>query len=138
MSFEPWKEKSFLIRFEHIMEIDDDIQQSLPVSFNVSHIFPGNFTFTEVTLGANQWIENMSRFHFKQEGVPRRTAEEIKETQMERQINNSLIITLNPMEIRTYIMSPIVDTSHGTRIQTTFGIIIIISIATSCLTNRMI
>lgn len=131
MSFEPWKENSFLIRFEHIMEKNEDPQQSLPVSFNLSHIFPGEFTFSEVTLGANQWIEDMNRLHFKHEGAAQQTYEKLmNKAQMVRQIDNrEVIVIMNPMEIRTFIMSPIVDaTGGGTKSQTAIGFIIIISI----------
>lgn len=134
MSFEPWKEKSFLIRFEHIMEKDEDLQQSLPVSFNVSQIFPGHFTFAEVSLGANQWIGDMSRLHFKQEGSARQTIDEVTEKQVERQDDSSqLIVTMNPMEIRTFIMSPIVDSGSGTKSPTVVAIIVFISVLINCL-----
>lgn len=138
MSFEPWKDKSFLIRFEHIMEIDEDTQQSLPVSFNVSHIFPGNFTFREVSLGANQWIENVKRFHFKEEGSVKVADKQVNNEPMQRQTNDpQLIITMNPMEIRTFIMSPIADISSGTKSQTTFGFIIIL-VLLNCLIATII
>ncbi|KAJ6646748.1 Lysosomal alpha-mannosidase [Pseudolycoriella hygida] len=135
MSFEPWKDKSFLIRFEHIMERDDDPLHSLSVSFNVSHIFPGNFTFTEVSLGANQWIEDVSRLRFKHEGSVRSTDKKVKEQQMDRQTDSSeLVITLNPMEIRTFIMSPI--QSSGGRTNSLMTIVAVISLLIIYLQNK--
>lgn len=121
------------------MEIDEDPQQSSPVSFNVSHIFPGNFTFSEVSLGANQWIENMSRLHFKQEGsVDKQTDESVKEKRMERQIDSSqYVITMSPMEIRTFVMSPIVDSGSGTKSQIAVGIMVVISLLLNCLAIKL-
>lgn len=116
------------------MEKDEDPQQSLPVSFNISHIFPGSFTFSEVSLGANQWIENMSRLHFKQEGSVRRTDENIKGVRMERQVDGSpYVITMNPMEIRTFVMTPIVDSGSGAKSQIALGIVVVISLLLNCL-----
>lgn len=138
MSFEPWKEKSFLIRFEHIMDKDEDPQQlSLPVSFNVSYIFPGNFTFAEVSLGANQFIENVSRLRFRREGTVRRTEGKIMEKQAERQVDGAeLIITMNPMEIRTFIMSPMVESrGSGTKSQVAVGIVVSIFVSINFLIN---
>lgn len=128
MSYEPWKDKSFLIRFEHLMERDEDPQLALPVSFNVSHIFPGKFTFSEVSLGANYWIEDMTRLHFKREGSVRRTVDTLNEKEMGRQIDGSqLIVTMNPMDIRTFIMSPVIDSGSGTKSQIAIGIFVLIS-----------
>lgn len=141
MSFEPWKENSFLIRFEHIMERDEDPTLSLPVSFNVSHIFPGHFTFAEVSLGANQWIENMSRLHFKQEQGSVRKDENVNvkhRTERQQSDGSQFIVTMNPMEIRTFIMSPIVESgaSDGTKSQISIGIVALISVLISCIVGR--
>lgn len=108
MTYEPWKKTDYLIRFEHIMDKTDDPQLSLPYSFNISEIFPGNFEFTEMNLAANQRIEDVNRLHFKQEGgqrsingvdaVPSKTARALSGAE--------IMITINPMQIITFIMSP--------------------------------
>lgn len=128
MAFEPWKDNSFLIRFEHIMEIDDDPQLSLPVSFNVSHIFPGSFTIAEVSLGANQWIENVTRLRFKHEGSVRpMTDDKLNGKQTERQTDGSeFVITINPMEIRTFVMTPI--NGSGTKCGISVGFVVLMSV----------
>lgn len=108
MTYEPWKKDEYLVRFEHIMDKTDDPLLSLPQTFNISEIFPGDFQFTEMNLAANQRIEDMNRLHFKQEGgqrsigdvdsVPSKTAKALSGAE--------LAITVNPMQIRTFIMSP--------------------------------
>lgn len=102
MSYEPWNENSFLVRFEHILENDEDVELSKPVTFTLSQVFPGNFEFAEVTLAANQWIEDFQRRHFREEGSQARDVN-FKD---KLQAKLSDLITLNPMEIRTFIMSP--------------------------------
>lgn len=137
MSYEPWKDQSFLIRFEHIMELDDDQQQSLPVSFNVSHIFPGPFQFAEVSLGANQWIENLSRLRFKHEGSVWPTNDDLRVKRAERQTDDAqFIITMNPMEIRTFVMSPMVESGSGTKSLAAVAIAVLMSVLINCLVNK--
>lgn len=116
MTYEPWKNDEYLIRFEHIMDKTDDPQLSLPYNFNISEIFAGDFQFTEMNLAANQRIEDVNRLHFRQEGsqisigdvdsVPSKTVKALSDTE--------LVITLNPMQIKTFIMSPIVATTSST------------------------
>lgn len=103
MTFEPWKDGSFLIRFEHILEKDEDPLLSAPTRFNLSDVFPGyDIDLREVTLSANQWKEDYQRLHFRQESsdfldhvLTEKQRLEAAETE----------ITLNPMEIKTFIMS---------------------------------
>lgn len=106
MTYEPWKKDEYLVRFEHIMDKNDDPTLSNPYTFNISRVFPGDFQFTEMNLAANQRIEEVNRLHFRQEGA-QATSETLK---LEKALSVSeLEITLNPMQIRTFIMSP----SHG-------------------------
>lgn len=131
MAYEPWKDNSFLIRFEHILEIDEDPQLSLPVSFNISHIFPGSFTLAEVSLGANQWIDDVTRLRFKHVGSVQRTVEsKSNRKQMERQTDGSqFIVTLNPMEIRTFVMTPIGNSANsGIKSGIAVGLVVLVSV----------
>lgn len=106
MTMEPWHSDSFLVRFEHIMDKNDDPEMSKPVTFNLAQVFPGDFEFTEVTLGANQNIEDLSRLQFKTEGAPAVDVAALQQKQAERaQALADLTVTMNPMEIRTFIMS---------------------------------
>lgn len=123
MTFEPWNDSSFLVRFEHILEKNEDPELSKPVSFNLTHVLPGNFVFSEVVLSANQWIEDMDRLHFKKEGgeskveTPKTKATEIRKFVTE--------ITLKPMEFKTFIMSPPYDIDGGAKSQIISRILII-------------
>lgn len=104
MSFEPWKDGSLLIRFEHILEKDEDPELSKPIRFNLYDIFPGNeIEVKEVILSANQWVEDFQRLHFKEE-----TSEffdELENNTAKVAVLEDLEISLNPMEIKTFIMT---------------------------------
>lgn len=106
MTFEPWIDGQFLIRFEHILEKDEDSELSKPIRFNLLDVFPGMvIELREVILSANQFIEDSQRLHFKQE-----TSEFLDEMeQMEEKTETEkdvpeIEISLNPMEIKTFVM----------------------------------
>ena len=116
LTFEPWNKDSFLIRFEHILEKNEDPQLSQPVKFNLTRIFPGDYEFTEVTLAANQWFEKKAdRLKFNYKGAKSVDHDEPKQPQTQRFLED-LEITLRPMEIRTFVMGP-PPTSHGFKLQ---------------------
>lgn len=103
MTFEPWKESSLLIRFEHILEKGEDPVLSAPVRFDLQDVFPGfEVDMREVSLSANQWAEDLKRLHFSQE-----TASDFLDTEtLSKALPlNGTEITLNPMEIRSFIIS---------------------------------
>lgn len=105
MTYEPWAEGSSLIRFEYTLEKNEDPELSQPVTFDLSRVFPGAFKFAELNLAANQWIGDVNRLQFKKaDGEKPAEAETVGET-----ILANLEITLGPMQIRTFIMSPIVE-----------------------------
>lgn len=73
LTFEPWKDNSVLVRFEHILEREEDpAAYSKPVTFNLRDAFAGLHIaeVRETTLAANQWIEEAVRFNFKEETIP--------------------------------------------------------------------
>lgn len=109
MSFEPWKnDDEFLIRFEHLLDKYDDPELSKPVEFDLKDVFPGDFHYAEVSLAGNQWIENSKRLRFRQSGLPS-SGDEVSFPKLE-----STSITLEPMQIRTFIMmSPNLAQNHG-------------------------
>lgn len=103
MTFEPWKDGTFLIRFEHLLEKDEDPELSKTVHFNLADVFPGNeIELKEVTLSANQWIDELKRLHFKAEGDSV-FLDEINESGL-REVPD-LEILLDPMQIRTFVMT---------------------------------
>ncbi|XP_048525102.1 lysosomal alpha-mannosidase, partial [Dendroctonus ponderosae] len=101
LTLEPWSEASYLLRVEHIFEVDEDPVLSQPTTVELQNLFA---TFTikslrETTLGGNQWLEDNERMIFKSlyqsDGLNSRpVAEELGE----------FAVTLNPMEIRTFII----------------------------------
>lgn len=97
------------------MDKTDDAQLSLPYSFNISEIFPGDFQFTEMNLAANQRIEDVNRLHFRQEGGQRsiKDADSGSSKTIRALTDTELVITLNPMQIKTFIMSPTVATTSS-------------------------
>lgn len=127
MTYEPWNENSFLLRFEHLLEAGEDPEFSKTVTFNLSQLFPGDFDFAEVNLAANQWIEDVKRLHFQQEGASlSQTADEMT-TQVGGKALENVVLTLKPMEIRSFIMS--LKKNHGIRSQTVFKLFPIIVLA---------
>lgn len=127
MTLEPWKDESYLIRFEHILEKNEDPQLSQPVKFNLTRVFPGDFEFTEVTLAANQWFEKKAdRLKFNSQGA-KSNKNDLKKVQTHRFLKD-LEITLNPMEIRTFVMSPL--SSFGAKSQTFLKFLPLISFVT--------
>ncbi|KAG5675727.1 hypothetical protein PVAND_005607 [Polypedilum vanderplanki] len=104
MTFEPWKDGTFLIRFEHLLEKGEDPELSKTVRFNLADIFPGNeIELKEVTLSANQWIEELNRLHFKAEVGDFR--DEINTSDIGFKDIVDLEISLDPMQIRTFVMT---------------------------------
>ncbi|CRK93801.1 CLUMA_CG007329, isoform A [Clunio marinus] len=105
MTFEPWKDDSFLLRFEHILEANEDPELSNSTRFNLSDCFPGYvIELKQVTLSANQWIEDYQRLHFNSESsnFPN---DEIQNNIMKVEDLSDSEIMLNPMEIKTFIMT---------------------------------
>lgn len=104
LTFEPWKQPStYLVRFEHIFEKNEDSLYSAPIAFNLQDVF-SKFSISsvrETTLGANQWKEDLSRLKFYADPVPipEHTTEPIK-----ARSTDDMVIALNPMEIRTFVI----------------------------------
>uniref|UniRef100_A0A1Q3FMY3 Alpha-mannosidase n=2 Tax=Culex tarsalis TaxID=7177 RepID=A0A1Q3FMY3_CULTA len=67
MTFEPWKDNSILVRFEHLLEKGEDQLYSKPVRFNLQDIFRSLSieAVRETTLAGNQWKDDNKRFKFK-------------------------------------------------------------------------
>lgn len=105
MTLEPWKDNTFLVRFEHIMEKDEDPTLSLPVTFNLTEVFGLKYDFSETNLAGNQWIDDMDRLQFKKVGGSLKTLKEVKTPASKLQkVLSSDVITLKPMQIRTFVM----------------------------------
>lgn len=99
LTCEPLTTNSILIRFEHILEKNEDTFHSRPVSFNIRNIF-SIFDLTsirETTLAANQWLNESQRLSFSAESDANEINTEPKA------INDGFEISLQPMEIRTFV-----------------------------------
>lgn len=75
MTLEPWKENSILVRFEHILEANEDCEYSKPATFNIKDVFH-NFDISEIretTLSANQWKDEATRMKFRNDDRQRST-----------------------------------------------------------------
>ncbi|KAJ6645895.1 Lysosomal alpha-mannosidase, partial [Pseudolycoriella hygida] len=116
MTLEPWKENSILIRFEHILEANEDPEYSKPAKFHLKDVFH-NFDISEIretTLAANQWKNEATRMRFRYEDVE--DFEEVTQiTALNKDESNERVtrdlgvdgwnIVLQPMEIRTFIIT---------------------------------
>lgn len=97
LTFEPWKEKSILIRFEHILSKDEDAEYSKNVTFNFEDVFRnlGVASIRETTLAANQWLSDAVRMQFISEtqsnGLQSSINEIAREQRAEHQMSNSEI-----------------------------------------------
>lgn len=137
MTLEPWKENSILVRFEHILEANEDPEYSKPAKFNLKDIFH-NFDISEIretTLSANQWKDEATRMKFRNDDEassdtpanlnPSSGASEESEDldkimvllkdeeksvprynrNRSRDVDTSKNIILQPMQIRTFIIT---------------------------------
>ncbi|XP_065090817.1 lysosomal alpha-mannosidase-like isoform X2 [Ochlerotatus camptorhynchus] len=129
MTFEPWKENSLLVRFEHLLEKEEDPMYSKPVRFNLQDIFR-SFSIEEIretTLAGNQWKEDNKRFQFKPdpaylkhinraeivnplqsvngtETATKKAAAAMASENLKNVSNEGYEIVLGPMQIRTFVM----------------------------------
>lgn len=114
LTLEPWKQNAILVRFEHIFAKDEDPKYSQPVSFDFEDVFRGInvASLRETTLSANQWLNEANRLQFKAETVADESnvipvSEEYSESNELEEENDDYTnfkITLNPMEIRTFVV----------------------------------
>ncbi|XP_031630105.1 lysosomal alpha-mannosidase-like [Contarinia nasturtii] len=105
LTFEPWTSNSVLIRFEHILAKDEDSQYSEAVTFNFQDVFQSLDvkSIRETTLSANQWLNEVKRLHFKANDENSNEVNLSMET-FTSEASNDFQITLNAMEIRTFIV----------------------------------
>uniref|UniRef100_A0A1I8QD07 Alpha-mannosidase n=1 Tax=Stomoxys calcitrans TaxID=35570 RepID=A0A1I8QD07_STOCA len=66
LTFEPWHDQEILVRFEHILEKDEDPEFSKFVQFNVKEVFAGFAIgdIRETTLDGNAWLDENRRMEF--------------------------------------------------------------------------
>lgn len=101
LTFEPWKSDSILIRFEHILAVNEDKQYSQNVTFNLSDVFRSlNIVdVRETTLAGNQWLNEAKRFKFTATKDDLNQVSESSETTEETEARNNTITKKNKRSI---------------------------------------
>ncbi|XP_055376537.1 lysosomal alpha-mannosidase-like isoform X1 [Condylostylus longicornis] len=81
LTFEPWHENEILVRFEHIMESDDDPIYSKPVTFNIKDVFRylNVKDIKEMTLDGNMLVSQKSRLKFKEDQPKKSSKQNIED-----------------------------------------------------------
>ena len=101
LTLEEWKNDSILLRLEHFFQKNEDINLSKPVTVNLKNLFKQFIieNAVEMTLGANEKLSQAERLLFKTIGSPK------GKIKFNSGLNNqTLQVTLNPMEIKTLII----------------------------------
>ncbi|XP_014218055.1 lysosomal alpha-mannosidase isoform X2 [Copidosoma floridanum] len=101
LTLEPWKDGEVLLRLEHIFEKDETRAYSIPAQVDLKNIFSG-FTVQsvqETTLGANKWAKDKKRLDWQLE------VDDVVDNEVtENTLDASYVVTLKPMEIRTFVV----------------------------------
>lgn len=117
MTMEPWKENSYLLRFEHLLEKNEDRNYSKPATFDLLDVFGKLFdieSVRETNLSGNLWLEEVKRFKFRAyddvggSGEDKRTpimGSSAASNKLPGDDSLKYSITLNPMQIRTFVIS---------------------------------
>ncbi len=97
---------SIIIRIEHFYEKIEDAQYSEPVSYDLYDLLNGDVlcedAIVELSLGANISIDNMDeRLKWNSEDQ----IEPLFSRSFTKKTNTSYVITLNPMQIKTFFVS---------------------------------
>lgn len=129
MTLEPWRENSYLVRFEHLLEKDEDAKYSQQVTFDLIDVFGKLFdieSVVETNLAANQFLADVKRFKFTAKSDAEEQEDVHSRTVRQNQINLVLSepigaaaedellkdddslkysVSLSPMQIRTFVIN---------------------------------
>ncbi|ESO84761.1 hypothetical protein LOTGIDRAFT_207233 [Lottia gigantea] len=100
----PSQDQPFLLRLEHMFEVDEDVDLSKPVNVTLQDLFT---TFeitsaTELTLGANLPLNQLERLKWMSEDSKTTPINESRIKYEPLKLGDDLTVTLNPMQIRTF------------------------------------
>lgn len=107
MTMEPWRDNRYLLRFEHLLEKTEDDKYSKPATFDLLDLFGELFDIVsvrETNLSANQWLSAVKRLKFRSLGNETLAAEGHRSLGPDDSLRQ-YPITLNPMQIRTFVIS---------------------------------
>lgn len=104
LTMEPWKRGTKLLRFEHFFEFDDDPVLSKPATVVLKDLFTDFdiVSLTETTLSANQFLKDARRLVWNS-GQSNDIFSAIRKPGADDKAVGDLVISLNPMQIRTFI-----------------------------------
>lgn len=133
MTLEPWRENSYLLRFEHVLEKDEDPNYSKATTFDLIDVFGTLLSIRsvrETNLAGNVWMSDVKRFKFQADKL--REGREIQDKDgssvfLDEQVHElkeeggvfgdgeevsqilsddslKYSITLTPMQIRTFVI----------------------------------
>ncbi|XP_030388139.1 lysosomal alpha-mannosidase-like [Scaptodrosophila lebanonensis] len=105
LTLEPWRENELLVRFEHILEKDEDPVLSKPVRFNIENMFNNLAAvgIRETTLDGNAWLSEIRRMKFVPDPNSAR-AEDAGTNPFPQSGDSKFVIDLIPMQIRTFVL----------------------------------
>ncbi|XP_043212637.1 lysosomal alpha-mannosidase-like [Amphibalanus amphitrite] len=109
LTLEMYKPDRLLLRLEHQFETGEDVELSLPVDVNIQDLFTTlNITsVVEYGLSADRPLSDINRFHWdhdKSNSMPKNFRRAAQETYRNTEAEaDPLTVTLNPMEIRTFV-----------------------------------
>ncbi|KAI5733288.1 hypothetical protein M8J76_010128 [Diaphorina citri] len=108
LSLEPWTDGTILLRLEHTLEGKDHPELSKPASVNLYKLFqPFRInTIYEASLGANLWYQDVKRLQWKTDPDFLVHYNTSPDTSVDRTFVDVFNITLTPMMIRTFVISP--------------------------------
>jgi lysosomal alpha-mannosidase len=93
-----------LVRLEHFYEYNEDNEYSEPVQVDLQDLFNGTFTIVsleELSLGANMNVEGLIN-RLKWNGENDKSVPKREEQNSKNSYQSPFIISLNPMQIRTF------------------------------------
>ncbi|XP_011176167.2 lysosomal alpha-mannosidase isoform X2 [Solenopsis invicta] len=105
LTLEPWKDGTILLRLEHLFEVNETLKMSRPVEVNIKDLFTtfSIVSIKETTLGGNQLLSENKPLKWQPE-INEVENEEENERQIVEINDDSILILLKPMEIRTFIL----------------------------------
>ncbi|XP_068205819.1 lysosomal alpha-mannosidase-like isoform X1 [Palaemon carinicauda] len=107
LTLEPWLDGKILLRLEHMYELEESDPFSNPATVNLKNLFSDLEVISaeEMNLAANQRKEDENRYQWDV-GSNHPSTNEINRPNKDGDlIGDELMVTLQPMEIRTFILT---------------------------------